>query len=108
MPVADLRRYTQAYDVAGAGPILELDVKAAGLATVIWATGYRPDFSWVHVPVLDAEGYPVHKRGVTSCPGLYFLGLDWLHKRKSGTFLGVGEDAEYLASCIATRTANGG
>ncbi len=107
-PVADLSRYTQAYDVSGAAPMLELDVKAAGLAAVIWATGYRPDFSWLHVPVLDEEGYPVHKRGVTSHSGLCFLGLDWLHKRKSGIFLGVGEDAEYLASCLATRTANGG
>jgi putative flavoprotein involved in K+ transport len=107
-PVEDLPRYTQAYDASGTAPLLELDVKATRLATVIWATGYRPDFSWLRVPVFDAEGYPIHKRGVTSHSGLYFLGLDWLHKRRSGMFLGIGEDAEYLASCIATRTAHGG
>jgi putative flavoprotein involved in K+ transport len=95
-PVENLPQYTQAYDASGAAPVLELHVKATRLATVIWATGYRPDFSWLRVPVLDAEGYPIHKRGVTSYPGLYFLGLDWLHKRKSGMFLGIGEDAEYL------------
>ena len=51
--------------------IMELDLKSAGINTVIWATGYRFDFSWVKVPVLDQDGRPVHKRGVTNYPGLY-------------------------------------
>jgi putative flavoprotein involved in K+ transport len=75
----------------------ELDLAAAGVSTVIWATGYRPDLSWVRLPFLDAEGYPIQRRGVTAVPGLYILGLDWLHTAKSGLFAGIGEDAAYLA-----------
>jgi putative flavoprotein involved in K+ transport len=79
----------------------ELNLAAAGIGTVIWATGYRPNFTWVGLPFLDAEGYPIHRRGVTGIPGLYVLGLDWLHTAKSGLFAGVGEDAAYLASIMA-------
>ena len=57
----------------------------------------------MRLPVLDAEGYPVQRRGVTAVPGLYVLGLDWLHSAKSGLFAGVGEDAAYLAAQIAER-----
>jgi putative flavoprotein involved in K+ transport len=78
----------------------ELDLAKAGVTAVIWATGYRPDFRWVGLPFLDAEGYPVQRRGVTAIPGLYVLGLDWLHSAKSGLFAGVGEDAAYLAAQI--------
>lgn len=82
--------------------ILELDLKSAGINAVIWATGYTFDFSWVKVPVLDRDGRPIHKRGVTNCPGLYFLGLPW--QRKSIILLGVGDDAAHIASEIAART----
>jgi putative flavoprotein involved in K+ transport len=75
-----------------------LDLAAAGIGTVVWATGYRPDLSWVRLPILDAEGYPIQRRGVTGEPGLYFLGLDWLYKRGSGLFGGMSDDAVYLAS----------
>jgi putative flavoprotein involved in K+ transport len=75
----------------------ELDLAQAGIRTVIWATGYRPDFEWVGLPFLDGEGYPIQQRGVTENPGLYVLGLDWLHSAKSGLFAGVGEDAAHLA-----------
>jgi putative flavoprotein involved in K+ transport len=81
--------------------IAELDVRTAGITTVIWAAGYRFDFSWVKLPVCDEDGYPVQERGVTRYPGLYFVGLPWLHTRKSGLLLGVGEDAEYVAGRIA-------
>ena len=81
--------------------ITELDVRTAGITTVIWAAGYRFDFSWVKLPVCDEDGYPVQERGVTRYPGLYFVGLPWLHTRKSGLLLGVGEDAEYIAGRIA-------
>jgi putative flavoprotein involved in K+ transport len=85
------------YDV----PIItELDMKAAGITSVIWAGGYKFDFSWIHLPVLDADGFPIQQRGVTAFPGLYFLGLPWLHTAKSGLLLGVGEDAAYIASKI--------
>jgi putative flavoprotein involved in K+ transport len=79
----------------------ELDLLASGVTTVIWATGYRPDLAWVRLPILDEDGYPKQRRGVTQVPGLYILGLDWLYKLKSGLFAGVGEDAEYLAEVIA-------
>jgi putative flavoprotein involved in K+ transport len=68
-----------------------------GIGTVIWATGFRRDFSWIHAPVLDGCGEPVHRRGVTAAPGLYFLGLKWQHRRSSSFLDGVGADAEYLA-----------
>ena len=78
----------------------DVDLAALGISTVVWATGYRPELSWVHLPVLDAEGYPIHRRGVTSEPGLFFLGLDWLHTRGSGLFGGMSDDAVYLASVL--------
>jgi len=76
----------------------ELNLAAAGVSTVIWATGYRPDLGWVGLPFLDEEGYPLQRRGVTCLPGLSILGLDWLHTAGSGIFHGVGEDAAYLAA----------
>jgi putative flavoprotein involved in K+ transport len=80
--------------------LTELDLADAGISTVIWAMGYRPDLTWVGLPILDGEGYPVQRRGVTKVPGLFILGLDWLHTAKSGLFAGVGEDAAYLAEQI--------
>lgn len=82
-------------------PPTELDMAEAGITTVIWATGYRPDFGWVQLPFLDVEGYPVQRRGVTAVPGLYVLGLDWLHTAKSGLFAGIGEDAAFVAARMA-------
>jgi putative flavoprotein involved in K+ transport len=75
----------------------ELDLADAGISTVIWAMGYQPNLGWVGLPILDGEGYPIQRRGVTKVPGLFILGLDWLHTAKSGLFAGVGEDAAYLA-----------
>ena len=83
--------------------IHDLDINSAGITSVIWATGYRYDFGWVKCPVLDASGRPVHRRGVTAVPGVYFLGLSRLHKVQSAFLWGVGEDAAYLAQHIATR-----
>jgi len=81
--------------------VTELDVKEAGINSLIWAGGYKFDFSWIHLPVLDGDGFPIQQRGVCAYPGLYFLGLPWLHTPKSGLLLGVGEDAAYIASQIA-------
>jgi putative flavoprotein involved in K+ transport len=81
----------------------ELDLADAGITTVIWAMGYRPDLEWVGLPFLDTDGYPIQRRGVTRVPGLYIIGLDWLHTARSGLFTGVGEDAAYLAVQIAER-----
>jgi putative flavoprotein involved in K+ transport len=83
--------------------ILELDLESAGIGTVIWAGGYTFDYSLVKLPVTDEDGYPLQKRGVTDYPGLYFVGMVLLHKQKSSILLGVGEDAEYIASHIAAR-----
>jgi putative flavoprotein involved in K+ transport len=84
-------------------PMLTLDLQSAGISTIIWASGYQLDFGWVQMPVFDQTGYPVHQRGVTAFPGLYFLGLHWLYKTKSELLYGVGEDAAYIASAIAAR-----
>jgi putative flavoprotein involved in K+ transport len=78
----------------------ELDMAAAGISSIIWAIGYRPDYRWVKVGVFDGTGHPTHTRGVTAVPGLYFLGLPWLHTWGSGRFLGIARDAEYIVSCI--------
>lgn len=83
--------------------ITELDLKAAGVTSLIWAMGYTYDFSLVRLPVCDEDGYPRQVRGVTDFPGLYFVGMPWIHTRKSGLLVGFGEDAEYIARRIASR-----
>lgn len=89
--------------------ITELDLAARGITTVIWATGYGWDYSWVDLPVVDGRGNPLQRRGVVpDRPGLYFVGLHWLHTRKSGLFLGVGDDAAHVASHIAERPTAAG
>jgi putative flavoprotein involved in K+ transport len=80
--------------------ISELDLTAVGITSVIWATGFKFDFSLVKLPVLDEDGYPIQERGVTDYAGLYFIGLPFLHNIKSGLLAGVGEDAAYVASAI--------
>jgi putative flavoprotein involved in K+ transport len=82
-------------------PIHELRLRDAGIGSIVWATGYALDFGWLGVPVFDERGAPVHRRGVTSVPGLYFLGLPWLSKRTSSFICGVGDDAAWLAERIA-------
>ena len=73
-----------------------LSLRDSGITSVIWATGYAFDYDWVHAPCLDAAGEPIQQRGVGRLPGLYFLGLHWMHTFKSGTFLGIGEDAAHV------------
>jgi putative flavoprotein involved in K+ transport len=70
----------------------------AGVTSVIWATGFDTDFSWLKLPVLDGRGRPQHRRGVTEERGLFFIGLPWLHTWGSGRFASVGEDAEHVVS----------
>jgi putative flavoprotein involved in K+ transport len=82
-------------------PIGSVDLRDAGIGAIIWATGYALDFGWLDVPVFDEHGTPVHRRGVTAVPGLYFLGLAWLSKRTSSFICGVGDDAAFLAERIA-------
>ena len=84
-------------------PLRRLDLRAAGIGAVVWATGYGVDFGWIDIPAFDARGEPVHSRGVTGMPGLYLLGLQWLSKMKSSFLSGVGDDAAVLADHIAAR-----
>lgn len=84
-------------------PLLELDLAKAGVSSIIWATGYAVDFSWLQVDAFDAKGKPQHQRGVSSEPGVYFLGLPWLSRRGSSFIWGVWHDAKHVAGHIATQ-----
>ncbi|MGW3647203.1 MSMEG_0569 family flavin-dependent oxidoreductase [Streptomyces sp. NPDC000878] len=79
---------------------VSLDLAAAGITSVVWSTGFTRDHRWVEIPAFDGRGYPMHWRGATSTPGLYFLGLPWQHSWGSGRFEAVGRDAEFLANHI--------
>jgi putative flavoprotein involved in K+ transport len=83
-------------------PVGELDPVAAGISTIIWTTGFRSDWSWVELSIFDGAGYPTHQRGVTSMDGIYVLGMPWLYTWGSGRFVGVGRDAEFISTRIAT------
>jgi putative flavoprotein involved in K+ transport len=85
-----------------ASPPLGLDFDRAAIKTIIWATGFRPDYSWLDVPVLDRKGNIRHDGGVvTEAPGLYLLGLTFLRRRKSSLIDGVGDDARDLSAHLA-------
>ena len=82
-------------------PVRELDLAAAGVTSVIWATGFRQDFDWLEVDAFDDKGAPRHQRGVSSEPGVYFLGLPWQSRRGSTFIWGVWHDAKHIADQIA-------
>ena len=84
-------------------PVLRLNLRDAGVSTIIWATGYGLDFGWVKIDAFNELGAPVHRRGVADVPGLYFLGLSWLSRRASSFVYGVEYDAAHLAEHIAAR-----
>jgi putative flavoprotein involved in K+ transport len=85
-----------------AAPPLLLDLARSGIRTVVWATGFRPDYAWLHLPVLDRKGNLVHDGGiVTDAPGLYVLGLPFLRRRKSTLIDGVGDDARDLSAHLS-------
>jgi putative flavoprotein involved in K+ transport len=71
-----------------------------GVGSIVWATGYRPSYPWLRLPVLDQRGSPIHHRGITRIPGISFLGLPWQHTRGSALLGWVARDAEYLAGHI--------
>ena len=91
---------------APAGERTALNLAQAGIGSIIWCIGFRPDFSWLEVPIFNGRGYPGHVRGVTEKEGLYFLGLPWLHTWGSGRFSGIARDAEFLADIIGARLRN--
>jgi putative flavoprotein involved in K+ transport len=82
-------------------PIRDLDLARAGIASIIWATGYGADYGWLKLDALDDKGRPRHQRGVSSEPGVYFLGLPWQTRRGSSFIWGVWYDAKYIADHIA-------
>ncbi|WP_263263122.1 NAD(P)/FAD-dependent oxidoreductase [Pseudomonas sp. RIT-PI-S] len=84
-----------------AHPLLELDLAKAGVTSIIWATGYAVDFSWLQVDAFAANGKPRHQRGVGAEPGIYFIGLPWLSRRGSAFIWGVWHDARHIADHIA-------
>jgi putative flavoprotein involved in K+ transport len=81
----------------------ELDYRAAGITCVVWCIGFHMDHAWIDLPMFNGRGQPVHVRGVTPVPGVYVLGLPWLHTWGSGRFSGIARDAAYLAEQIAAR-----
>jgi putative flavoprotein involved in K+ transport len=84
-------------------PIRQLNLREAGIGAIVWATGYALDFGWLKIDCFDQRGAPVHQRGVSEVPGLYFLGLSWLSRRASSFIFGVERDAAHLAEHIAAR-----
>lgn len=84
-------------------PILNLDLAEAGVATIIWATGFAVDYSWLKVDAFDEKGRPRHHRGVSTEPGIYFLGLPWQSRRGSSFIWGVWHDAKHVADRISTQ-----
>jgi putative flavoprotein involved in K+ transport len=92
-----------------ASPCLRLDLASAGIETVVWATGFRPDYSWLQAPAFDAKGRLQHDGGIVSVPGLYVMGLPFLRRRRSSFIHGAGPDAydlsEHLVRYLRCGTA---
>jgi putative flavoprotein involved in K+ transport len=84
-------------------PMSELDLRDAGITSVVWSSGFRLDFTWVNIPTFNDAGEPLHRRGVTDYAGLYFLGLRRTYAVSSALLAGVGNDAAFIAEHIATR-----
>jgi putative flavoprotein involved in K+ transport len=107
LAAAGVQRVPRTVGVRDGSPLLE-DGRVMDVATVLWCTGFRPDFAWVDLPVFDQDGAPTHHRGVVgSQPGLYFLGLWFLSAFTSSLLGGVGSDAEHIAEQITTRQPDG-
>lgn len=97
-----LKRVGRVVSVRDGFPEFE-DGSVGRVASVVWCTGFRPDFRWIDAPVFDGNGQPRHTRGVTAVPGLYFLGLRFLHRLNSSLIGGVGADAQFVATALAAR-----
>jgi putative flavoprotein involved in K+ transport len=106
LDAAGVVRLPRTVAVRDGRPVME-DGRIADVASIVWATGYHPAFDWVHLDVFDQEGRPIHDRGITNEPGLYFIGLFFLSSLASSLVGGVGRDAEHLARHINARTRHG-
>ena len=81
-----------------------LDISAPeNISSMIWATGFRYNFDWINLDITNELGHPIQKRGITKYNGLYFMGLQWMHSSKSAQFVGVAEDAEFIANDILSK-----
>jgi putative flavoprotein involved in K+ transport len=103
LAAAGVVRLPRTAGVRDGRPVMD-DGQVVDVANLVWATGYRPAFDWVHIDIFDPAGQPVHDRGITAEPGLYFIGLFFLSSLASSLVGGVGRDAEYIARHIAGRT----
>ncbi|HZJ02544.1 MAG TPA: portal protein, partial [Thermoleophilia bacterium] len=107
LAAARIERVSKIVGVRNGLPMLE-DQRVLEVANVVWCTGFRPDFSWIDLPVFG-ESEPIHHRGIVANePGLYFLGLSFLYAMSSGFLPGIGRDAEHIAKHIAGNGSNGG
>ena len=103
LAAADVERVPRTVGVRGGRPVLE-DGRALDVANVIWCTGFEPGFSWIDLPIFDDAGNPRHERGVcTTCDGMYFVGLLFLHAFSSTMIHGVERDAAHVVDAIAAR-----
>ncbi|OAI11008.1 FAD-dependent oxidoreductase [Methylomonas koyamae] len=84
---------------------ISIDADQENITSIVWAIGFRPDYRWIQLPVFDGRGYPQFDRGISNEEGLYFIGLPWLHTWGSGRFLGIADDAQYLADVIQRKLA---
>ena len=75
----------------------------SSISSIIWATGFRYNFEWIHLNITNKQGHPIQRRGLTKYNGLYFMGLQWMHSSKSAQFVGVAEDADYIVKDILSR-----
>jgi putative flavoprotein involved in K+ transport len=100
IPAPVEERYRPVWAPASDGET-SIPLRAADLSSVVWATGFRAEWSWVDVPAFNGGGYPAHHRGVTTVPGLYVVGLPWLHTWGSGRFAGISRDAGHVAKRVA-------
>jgi putative flavoprotein involved in K+ transport len=100
LPEEPEARVLGAYPESVTDPLLELDLADAGIGTVLWATGFTADYGWLRVDAFDENGRPRHQRGVSSEPGVYFMGLPWQSRRGSSFIWGAWHDAKYVADQI--------
>lgn len=102
LAAAGVERVPRTVGVQGGMPVLD-DGRVLEVANVVWCTGFEPDFAWIDLPVFDEEGAPLHDRGVSSEPGLYFLGLFFLYAAASQLVGGAARDAEHVVRHLASR-----
>lgn len=101
----DLPREPEAHELGPdpecvTNPVRELNLLDAGVTSIIWATGFKQDYSWLHVDSFDEQGRPLHRRGVAEAEGVYFLGLPWQSRRGSSFIWGVWHDARHISDQI--------